>query len=143
MLTIVLLLLGQATAAAPAPSLWEITMVSNGGEPVVHRACEAPLMTDESFLKGVDEMEPAGSRCEAPKLTRTADGWVRERTCREGADTGVIRASRKGDPATDATFTTEMGLAGRPPSWTLSTRYRRLGACPADRAEAVEVRPAR
>ena len=131
MLTIVLMLLAQAAAAAPERSLWELTMVSNGGAPVVHQACEAPLMTDEAFIKGVDDMEPEGSRCDAPKLTRTADGWVRERTCREGADTGVIRASRKGDPATDATFATEMGLAGKPPSWSLSTRYRRLGPCPA------------
>ena len=135
MLTTILLLLLQSVrvGAQPPPgpeSLWETTIL--GERPATHTGCApAAFPTDESYGRAVDEMDPAGARCSAPKITRTADSWIREKTCRDGDMTVTIRAIRRGDIAKDATFTTEILPAGaKTPSWSISTRLRRLGPCP-------------
>ena len=132
-LVLLLLQLGSVTVGTPGEgpkSLWELTMVSNGGAPLVHTACEPQLMDDAKYIKGVDDLDPKGARCSAPVLTQTPDGWVREKTCTEGGRTVVVHASRKGDPARDVTYATSLRAPGRAASWSISTRMRNLGACP-------------
>jgi hypothetical protein len=138
-LLILLLQLGSATlgdsAAVGPKSLWELTLSGEGGRTVKHTACEAQLIDDERYIKRVDEMDPAGARCTAPVLTRNPMGWVREKTCTETQGTVVIRASRRGDPLSDVTYATELSPPGGKPSWSISTRMRRLGPCPGEPEE--------
>jgi hypothetical protein len=133
-----LLALLHAVSAPEGPkSLWELTLVSNGSRPVVHRACEAPLMTDAKYMRSVDEMDPPGASCDAPVLRRTPQGWSRERVCRQDGATVVIRASRTGDPDNDATFSTVVEPQGGK-RWSISTRLRRVGPCPGDPPEPAK-----
>ena len=135
--TVLLILLQSAGAGGPPPAgpvaLWETTIL--GERPLTHTGCAPQALTDEIYAEKVDEMDPAGAKCSAPKITRTATTWVREKTCREGGQSVVIRATRTGDPATDATFTTEFFAPGaKAPGWSISTRLRKLGPCPKEDA---------
>jgi hypothetical protein len=138
MLTLLLALLQAASAPEGPKSLWEMTLAGSDSRPVVHRACEAPPMSDAQYMASVDAMDPPGASCDAPVLKRTPQGWSRERVCRDQGRTVVIRASRTGDPDNDATFATVVEPQGGGRRWAVSTRLRRVGPCPGEPAEPAK-----